>query len=111
MGRAIEPALFLDFSGRIRVSCAWNAQAVADTIRSMTDFISKRTRREFREYFVGTSLRIIGDTFDAEDVVCDRGYSPPEGGQRRSYVEQYYHSVDWRNPSDVGRVLLPQGPQ
>lgn len=25
------------------------------------DLISKRTRQEFREYFVGTSLRIIGD--------------------------------------------------
>ena len=47
----------------------------------------------------------IGDALDAEDVVCDRGYSPPEGGQRRSYVEQYYHSVDWRNRSAVGRAL------
>lgn len=71
----------------------------------MSDLISKRTRQEFREYFVGTSLRIIGDAFDAEDVPCDRDYNPPEGGQRRSFVEQHYHSVDWRNPSDVGRVL------
>src|ERR1700730_6359664 len=71
----------------------------------MSDLISKRTRQEFREYFVGTSLRIIGDAFDAEDVPYDRDYNPPEGGQRRSFVEQYYHSVDWRNPSDVGRVL------
>src|ERR1700733_6216303 len=71
----------------------------------MSDLISKRTRQEFREYFVGTSLRIIGDTFDAEDVLCDRNYNPPEGGQRRSFVEQYYHLVDWRNPSDVTRIL------
>lgn len=71
----------------------------------MSDLISKRTRQEFREYFVGTSLRIIGDAFDAEDVHRDRNYNPPEGGARRSFVEQYYHSVDWRNPSDVGRVL------
>jgi hypothetical protein len=71
----------------------------------MSDLISKRTRQEFREYFVGTSLRIIGDAFDAEDVRCDRNYSPPEGGQRRSFVEQYYHLVDWRNPSDVARIL------
>jgi len=71
----------------------------------MSDLISKRTRQEFREYFVGTSLRLIGDAFDAEDVPCDRDYNPPEGGQRRSYVEQYYHSVNWRNPSDVTRVL------
>jgi Abortive infection C-terminus len=71
----------------------------------MSDLISKRTRQEFREYFVGTSLRIIGDAFDAEDVHCDRDYDPPERGARRSFVEQYYHSVDWRNPSNVGRVL------
>lgn len=71
----------------------------------MSDLISKRTRQEFREYFVGTSLRIIGDAFDAEDVHCDRDYNPPEGGARRSFVEQYYHSIDWRNPPDVGRVL------
>jgi hypothetical protein len=71
----------------------------------MSDLISKRTRQEFREYFVGTSLRVIGDAFDAEDVPCERHYNPPEGGQRRSFVEQYYHSVDWRNPSHVGRVL------
>lgn len=71
----------------------------------MSDLISKRTRQEFREYFVGTSLRTIGDAFDAEDVPCQRDYNPPEGGQRRSFVEQYYHSVDWRNPSDVVRIL------
>ncbi len=71
----------------------------------MSDLISKRTRQEFGEYFVGTSLRIIGDAFDAENVPCDRDYNPAEGGQRRSFVEQYYHSVDWRNPSDVARVL------
>src|SRR5215831_6596282 len=71
----------------------------------MSDLISKRTRQEFREYFVDTSLRVIGDAFDAEDVHCARDYNPPVGGQRRSCIEQYYHSVDWRNPSDVGRVL------
>jgi len=71
----------------------------------MSDLICKRTRQEFREYFMGTSLRIIGDAFDAESVPCDRNYSPPEGGQRRSFVEQYYHLVDWRNPSDAARIL------
>src|ERR1700728_3760859 len=75
----------------------------------MSDLISKRTRQEFRDYFVGTSLRIIGDAFDAEDVPCDRDHSPPEGGQRRSFVEQYYHSVDWRNPYDVARILRVLG--
>jgi len=41
------------------------------------DLISMRTRQEFREYFVGTSLLIIGDAFDAEDIACDTRYSPP----------------------------------
>jgi hypothetical protein len=70
-----------------------------------SDLISKRTRQEFREYFVGTTLRIIDDAFDAEEIVCDTGYSPQQSGARRSLVEQYYHSVNWRDPSQVGKML------
>lgn len=69
------------------------------------DLISKRTRQEFREYFVGTTLRTIDDAFDAEEVVCDSSYNPQVGGERRSLVEQYYHSVNWKDPSQVGKVL------
>jgi Abortive infection C-terminus len=71
----------------------------------MSDLISKRTRQEFREYFVGTTLGIISDAFDAEDVVLQKNYVSPVSGARRSLVEQYYRSVDWRNPTDVGRIL------
>src|ERR1700722_1642107 len=69
------------------------------------DLISKRTRQEFREYFVGTTLRIIDDAFDAEDIVCASDYRPPVGGARRSLVEQYYHSVNWKDPASAARVL------
>jgi hypothetical protein len=70
------------------------------------DLISKRTRKAFREYFVDTTLRIISDAFDSEDITWDRSYEPPDVyGQRRTLVEQYYHSVDWKDPSSVARVL------
>jgi hypothetical protein len=69
------------------------------------DLVSKRTRQEFREYFVGSTLGVIANAFDAEDIRCDDGFVPPVGGQRRSLVEQYYHSINWKDPSDVAKVL------
>ncbi len=71
----------------------------------MPDLISKKTRLEFREYFVGTTLRIISDEFDAADVPFDGEYVPPETGERRSLVEQYYHAVDFTSWRDVQKVL------
>jgi hypothetical protein len=71
----------------------------------MTDVISKKTRTEFREYFVGTTLRTISEEFDAADVPFASDYSPPESGQRRALVEQYYHAVDFSSWRDVQRVL------
>lgn len=70
-----------------------------------TGLISKKTRYEFREYFVGTTLREIEMEFDAADVPIDRDYEPSTSGQRRSLVEQYYHTVDWTKWQDVRRVL------
>lgn len=69
------------------------------------DLISKKTRYEFREYFVGTTLREIEAEFDAADVPFDENYDPQLSGQRRSLVEQYYHAVDWSKWSDVRKVL------
>jgi hypothetical protein len=69
------------------------------------DLISVKTRQEFREYFVSTSLAIIDDAFRAEGIQSDLAYAPPVGGQRRTLVEQYYQTVNWRNPDDVARVL------
>lgn len=70
-----------------------------------TDLISKKTRLEFREYFVGTTLRVIQTEFDMADVPFDEEYQPNESGQRRCLVEQYYHSIDWTKWSDVRKVL------
>ena len=69
------------------------------------DLISKKTRYEFQEYFVGTTLREIEKEFDAADVPFDEDYEPQISGQRRSLVEQYYHAVDWSKWSDVRKIL------
>ena len=75
------------------------------TLVGVMDIISKKSRIELREYFVGTSLSTISQEFDSADVILDWEYEPPENGQRRSLVEQYYHSVDWTKWSDVRKVL------
>lgn len=70
------------------------------------DLVSKRTRREFREWLVGWTLRTIDDLFEAHDV--EHITVAPEhlpSGQRRSLVEEYYASVRWDAPGNVRRVL------
>jgi hypothetical protein len=69
------------------------------------DLISAKTRQEFREYFVSTSLATIDDAFRAEGLKADLSHQPAVGGQRRTLVEQYYHGIDWRRASDVAPVL------
>src|SRR5437870_4319148 len=69
------------------------------------DLISKKRRYEFREYWVGTTLREIESAFDAADVRLDEEYEPPTSGQRRSLVEQYYHTIDCSKWTDVRRFL------
>jgi len=70
-----------------------------------TDLISKKTRVEFREYFVSTSLSIIRDAFEVADVAWSDVPIPGVGGERRTLVEQYYRSIDWSNPVDVAKIL------
>ena len=70
------------------------------------EIITKKTRHEFREFFVGWSLRQIEAEFDVADVRCDTDYVPPTSGARRSLVEQYYHSVDWSKWEDVRKVVV-----
>jgi hypothetical protein len=70
------------------------------------ELISKKTRNEFREFFVGWTLREIEMEFDAADVPLDSEYTPSTPGARRSLVEQYYHSVDWTRWKDVRKVLF-----
>jgi hypothetical protein len=67
--------------------------------------LSQKTRIEFREYFVGKTLREIRDAFDSGGVLCDLEYQPAVAGERRSLVEQYYHTVDWRDWRSVRKVI------
>ena len=67
--------------------------------------ISIKTRQVFRECLVGWVLREITDEFDAARVDCDLSFRPSVSGQRRTLVEQYYHTVDWDNPTEVKKVL------
>jgi len=69
------------------------------------ELISKKTRYEFREFFVGWTLREIEIEFDAADVRLDSEYIPSTSGARRSLVEQYYHTIDWTEWKDVRKVL------
>ena len=69
------------------------------------EIISKKTRTEFREFLVGWTLREIGNEFSAAGLEPDRSYDPQLGGQRREFVEQYYHTVDFTDPAQVSRVL------
>jgi hypothetical protein len=69
------------------------------------DIISKKTRYEFREFFVNWTLREIEMEFDAADVSFDEDYIPKCSGARRSLVEKYYHSVNWSKWSDVRKLL------
>jgi len=69
------------------------------------DLISMKTRQVFREHLVGWTLRTISDEFDAAGVFCDLEYQPPVSGQRRSLIEQYYHSINWTDRRDVKKII------
>lgn len=69
------------------------------------ELISKRTRTEFREFLVGWTLREISDEFEGEYIECRTDYDPGLSGQRRSLVEQYYASLDFRSWADVQKLL------
>ncbi len=70
------------------------------------DLVSAKTRLEFREHFVGTTLAVISDAFQVADIACDTRFTPQQSGQRRSLVEQYYHTLDFTRWDDVRRVLI-----
>ncbi len=70
------------------------------------DLISKKTRSEFQEFLVSTTIREIERYFDNHDIQFTQ--LPAEklpSGQRRSQVAQYYTSVDWTNSKQVRQVL------
>jgi len=70
------------------------------------NIITARTRQLVREYFVGTTLARIDDAFQAAEVECDGNFDPPVSGQRRTRVEQYYHSLDFRRWEDARRFIM-----
>jgi len=69
------------------------------------ELISKKTRTAFREFLVGWTLREIENEFSSAGLEPDRSYDPQLGGQRREFVEQYYHALDFTDPNDVARLL------
>jgi hypothetical protein len=70
------------------------------------DLVSRKTRLEFREYFVGTSLAHVDDAFALADIEPCDSFTPPCSGARRGRVEQYYASLDFSKSSDVRRILI-----
>ncbi len=70
-----------------------------------SELVSKKTRNEFREFLVGWTLREISMEFEAAHIPCDRQYNPQLGGERRSFVEQHYHTLDFTKHEDVRKLL------
>lgn len=73
------------------------------------DLTSKKTRYEFLEYFVSTTLREIETELDLADVPCNENYEPYVSGQRRSLVEQHYLGLDFSNWDDGRKILIVYG--
>ena len=70
------------------------------------EFISKRTRTEFRETLSGWStLRTIAKLFENEGFEPDCTHDPGASGQRRTLVEQYYCAINFCDPRQVQRLL------
>ena len=71
------------------------------------ELIHPRVRLEFREMSSGFgSLRLIGDTFEAEGFVP--GPEPPDDkvfGQRRRFFASYDSAIDWSDSDQVTRAL------
>ena len=69
------------------------------------EFISRKTRNEFREFLVGWTLREIENEFSAVGLKPDLSHDPRLGGQRREFVEQHYYALDFTDAEDVERLL------
>ncbi|MGO4220788.1 abortive infection family protein [Lysobacter sp. TAF61] len=70
------------------------------------ELISRVTRRHFREWLVGWTLREIDELFTSHGF--DKSFIPPDmlpGGQRRNSVEYFYESVDWADEGQVARIF------
>jgi hypothetical protein len=70
------------------------------------ELISKATRNEFREVFVGFVLREIDMIFEAAGIEARTDFQPLVSGQRRGLVEQYYASLDFSSPADARKLVV-----
>ncbi len=70
-------------------------------------FLSRKTLTEFREHFSHrSSLGPIRDEFSAASISRDADYQPPDiHGERRTLVEQYYHTLDLGSWEDAQKLL------
>lgn len=70
------------------------------------DLVGKKARNELREHFVGAeTLRTIELAFDEAGIDRDFEYQPKVGGERRSLVEQYYHTLAFTKWRDSRKFL------
>lgn len=71
----------------------------------MVELLSRAARQKLLDYFAGTTLRTIEQAFESANIA--RADVEPENsfGQRRRLVAQYYHSLDFSNAADVGKLL------
>ncbi|MFA7329813.1 MAG: abortive infection family protein [Candidatus Delongbacteria bacterium] len=70
-----------------------------------SELIRAETRNLLREYFVGTSLSIIRDRFEAAGITCDEFFDPGVSGERRGLVMRYYHALDLTSWKDVKKLM------
>jgi len=77
----------------------------AVSTRSRRDVLRAGVRNLLRDYWAGTSLGHIDDTFQAAGFQPDTDFVSRSSGQRRSLVDQYYAAIDWSNTSEANRFL------
>ncbi|MEN6532638.1 MAG: abortive infection family protein [Bryobacteraceae bacterium] len=66
--------------------------------------LSKKVLYEFEDLFASWTLREISAEFDAVDIPRHTTFVPRVSGQRRSLVQQYYHSLDLASPKDIAKL-------
>jgi hypothetical protein len=73
----------------------------------MSELVSKRTRKEFEDYFVEmTVLRQIERYFDNHDIAPKANSEDKiSSSQRRNLVQSYYNTINWTNPISARKIL------
>jgi len=72
---------------------------------SARELVRAGVRNLLRDYWAGTTLGHIDDTFQAAHFEPDTSFVSRSSGQRRSLVDQYYAAIDWTNSPEVNRFL------